>query len=77
MYSSKAFDTRGILSTPADNVHEGLKTNGTVIKIVRETTNNQRKKYSESFEPRSHFKRLNLIVRVNVVLNGTVVVGSD
>ena len=30
------------------------------------------------FEPRSHFKsRLSLIVRVNVVLNRTVVVDSD
>ena len=33
--------------------------------------------YCEKFEPRSHFKRLSLIVRVNVVLNRTVVVGSD
>ena len=33
---------------------------------------------SERFEPRSHFKsRLSLIVRVNVVLNRTVVVDSD
>ena len=32
----------------------------------------------ESFEPRSHFKsRLSLIVRVNIVLNGTVVVDND
>ena len=32
----------------------------------------------EKFEPKSHFKsRLSLIVRVNVVLNRTVVVGSD
>ena len=32
----------------------------------------------ERFEPRSHFKsRLSLIVRVNVVLNRTVVVDSD
>ena len=32
----------------------------------------------ERFEPRSHFKsRLSLIVRVNVVLNRTVVVNSD
>ena len=30
-----------ILSTPADDVHERLKTNGTVIKIARETANNQ------------------------------------
>ena len=36
------------------------------------------KKFCERFEPRSHFKSwLNLIVRVNVVLNGTVVVDSD
>ena len=34
--------------------------------------------YCESFEPRSHSKsRLSLIVRVNVVLNRTVVVDSD
>ena len=32
----------------------------------------------ERFEPRSHFKsRLSLIVRVNVLLNRTVVVDSD
>ena len=31
----------------------------------------------ERLEPRSHFKRLSLIVRVNVVLNRTVVVDSD
>ena len=36
------------------------------------------KKCCERFEPRSHFKsRLSLIVRVNVVLNRTVVVDSD
>ena len=28
----------GILGTPASKVHERLKTNGTVIKILRETT---------------------------------------
>ena len=33
--------------------------------------------YCERFEPRSHFKRLSLIVRVNVVLNRTVFVDSD
>ena len=34
--------------------------------------------YCERFEQRSHFKsRLSLIVRVNVVLNRTVVVDSD
>ena len=32
----------------------------------------------ERFEPRSHFiSRLSMIVRVNVVLNRTVVVDSD
>ena len=31
----------------------------------------------ERFEPRSHFKRLSFIVRVNVVLKRTVVVDSD
>ena len=38
---------------------------------------NERKGNCERFEPRSHFKRLSLIVRVNVVLNKTVVVDSD
>ena len=38
---SKAFDTRGILSTPPSDVHERLKTNGTAINIARETTENQ------------------------------------
>ena len=34
--------------------------------------------FCERFEPRSHFKsRLSLILRVNVVLNRTVVVDSD
>ena len=33
--------------------------------------------FCERFEPRSHFKRLSFIVRVNVVLNRTVVVDSD
>ena len=32
--------------------------------------------YCERFEPRSHFKRLSLIVGVNVVLNRTIVVDS-
>ena len=36
------------------------------------------KKFCERFEPRSRFKsNLNLIVRLNVVLNRTVVVDSD
>ena len=35
------------------------------------------KYYCERFESRSHFKRLSLIVRVNVVLTRTVVVDSD
>ena len=39
--SQKAFDTRDILSTPASDVHERLKTDGTAIKIAREATNNQ------------------------------------
>ena len=34
--------------------------------------------YCERFEPRTHFKsRLSLIVRVNIVLNRTVVVHRD
>ena len=32
---------RGILSTPASDVHERLKTNGTAIKIAREATDNK------------------------------------
>ena len=42
------------------------------------TTLLQHKLHCERFEPRSHFKsRLSLIVRVNVVLNRTVVVDND
>ena len=33
--------SRGILTTPASDAHERLKTNGTAIKIAKETTNNQ------------------------------------
>ena len=41
----KAFDTCGILTTPASDVHERLKTNGTAIKIAKRllTINNKRK----------------------------------
>ena len=35
------FDTRGILTSPASDVHERLKTNGTAIKIAKEATNKQ------------------------------------
>ena len=35
------FDTRSILTAPASDVHERLKTNDTAIKIAKETTNNQ------------------------------------
>ena len=38
-------DTCGILSTPACDVHVGLKTTGTDIKNAKETINNQDKKY--------------------------------
>ena len=38
-------DMCGILSTPACDVHVRLKTTGTEIKIAKETTNNQDKKY--------------------------------
>ena len=38
----KAFDTRGILNTLAFDVHVRLiKTNSKVIKIAKETTDNQ------------------------------------
>ena len=37
----KPFDTRGILGTPASDVHVRLKTTSTAIKIARETSNNQ------------------------------------
>ena len=37
----------------------------------------KQKYFCERFEPRSHFKRLSLIVRVNLVLNRTIVVDSD
>ena len=42
------------------------------IRDTSEYPDNNRKN-CERFEPRSHFKRLSLIVRVNVVLNRTVV----
>ena len=42
----KVFCMRGILSTPACDVHVRMKTNGTAIKIAKETTNNQDKKYN-------------------------------
>ena len=35
MCNLKAFDTRGILTTPASDVHERLKTNDTAIKIAK------------------------------------------
>ena len=34
-------DTRGTLTSPASDVHGRLKTNGTTIKIAKETTNKQ------------------------------------
>ena len=34
------FDMRGILGTPASDVHLRLKRTGKAIKIARETTNN-------------------------------------
>ena len=41
----KAFDTRGILTSPASDVHERLQTNGSAIKIAKRlvTVNNKRK----------------------------------
>ena len=36
------FDMHSILSTPASDVLEWLKTTGTAIKIVREPTNNKK-----------------------------------
>ena len=47
--SLKSFDTRGILSTPASDVHVlnvQLKTTGTGIKIARQTSHNQQKNYN-------------------------------
>ena len=43
---SVCIDSRGILSTPACDVHVRLKTNGTAIKIAKKTTNNQDRKYN-------------------------------
>ena len=42
----KTFDARYFEITPASDVHERLKTNGTAIQIARETTNNHQKKYN-------------------------------
>ena len=36
-----AFDTGGILSTPASDVYVRLKTTSRAVKIARKTTNNQ------------------------------------
>ena len=48
------------------------------IRIQLDYSNKEVNTYCERFEPRSHFKsRRSLIVRVNVVLNRTVVVDSD
>ena len=43
---SVCIDSRGILSTPACDVHVQLKTNGTAIKIAKKTTNNQDRKFN-------------------------------
>ena len=40
----QAFDTRGILTTPASDIHERLKTNGTAIKKKRLLTINNKRK---------------------------------
>ena len=53
----KTFDTRGILSTPASDIHDRLKS-GTAIKIARATTNNQQKKcnqFGETFTETTMF----------------------
>ena len=43
---SVCIDSRGILSTPACDVHVRLKTNGTAIKIAKKTTNHQDRKFN-------------------------------
>ena len=45
MCNLQVFDTCGILTITASNVHERLKTNGTAIKIAKRllTVNNKRK----------------------------------
>ena len=51
-----------------------------MIMIKNNNDNNYNNNFviCEMFEPRSHFlRRLSLIVRVNLVLNRTVVVDSD
>ena len=49
-----------------------------MIKCALQTSKLKQDIFCERFELRSHFKsRLSLIVRVNVVLNRTVVVDSD
>ena len=45
---SVCIDPRGILSTPACDVHVRLKTNGTAIKTAKKTTSNQDKKYNSA-----------------------------
>ena len=41
MYNLEKRLIRDILSAPASDVHERLKTNGTAMKIAKETSNNQ------------------------------------
>ena len=49
-----------------------------MIKCALQTSKLKQDIFCERFELRSHFKsRLSLIVRVNVVLNRTIVVDSD
>ena len=42
----KSVDTCSVLTTPASNVCEQLKTNSTAIKIPKKTTKHQQKKYN-------------------------------
>ena len=54
-----------------------LITKLTIKTYLQSISLKKKKIFCERFEPRSHFKRLSLIVRVNVVLNRSVVVDSD
>ena len=86
---SEAHPCKRFLDKPVDHGHNlrSCKTNPAHLRIPVSRTVRHKESFiprgaklnliCERFEPRSHFKRLRLIVRVNVVLNRTVVVDSD
>ena len=56
--------------TPASNVHERLKTNGTATKISRETTNNQQKKNNS-------VKYLQILTEAIIFIHEVIIVSNN